>query len=324
MSKLAEIVESYSGRPIAVVGDLILDEFVWGSVERISPEAPVPVVRAQRRSFHLGGAANVAANLHSLGADPQMVGVVGDDQSGHCFLETARAAGLSTEGVVVEPGRQTTLKTRIVAHQQQVCRTDWESGEPLSPAAREALVKEGERVLRGSEAVVLSDYALGVLSDRLTQLLIESSRERSLFLGVDPKDIRMAHYRGAGVITPNRREAELAAGRPIAGRDDIAEVGRQLRHETGAEWILMTLGEQGMALIGADSVTDIPTAAREVFDVSGAGDTVVATLVLSVACGAEVVDACRLANEAAGIVVGKVGTAAVTAQELKKAVSSKG
>ena len=314
--RLSEVVSGFSGCRIAVIGDLILDEFVWGSVERISPEAPVPVVEVIRESEHLGGAANVALNLTSLGAEVDLVGVVGQDRAAQRLAENLASSGISTDSVVGDSERRTTIKTRIIAHHQQVCRADRETKKGLDPAIRGEVMGHSRESIRKADVVILSDYGKGVLSDEMAALLIEYCREAGKFVAVDPKVNDFSHYRQASIITPNKWEAELASGVSIFDEESLEQAGRVILQIASADDVLITRGDQGMSLISQEGRLDIPTVAREVFDVTGAGDTVIATLALGVAAGATVHEAAVLANHAAGVVVGKLGTASASVDEL--------
>jgi len=296
---------------------MILDRFIWGRVDRISPEAPVPVIDITRETVHLGGAANVANNLVALGARPIPLGVIGADEAGQELKREFERLGIETDGVVVQESRVTTVKTRIIAHNQQVCRADKESRLPVAGETLRVLIDKASEVLPRSAAVILSDYMKGLLVTPLIDYLVENCRKRDLFLAVDPKADDFCIYRGASIITPNKREAERASGLIISDDESLVRAGNRLLEQTGTEHVLITRGEEGMTLIGRGDYVHLSTLAREVFDVTGAGDTVIATLTLAVAAGATVREAAYLANHAAGIVVGKVGTAAATAEELR-------
>jgi len=314
---LIDIISKFKDLPIAVAGDMILDRFIWGRVERISPEAPVPVIEITNETVNLGGAANVASNLVSLGARPIPVGVTGNDEAGRALREEFHRLGIDAERVLAQETRVTTVKTRIIAHHQQVCRADRETRLPVVGETLHDLVSLAADVVARSAAVILSDYLKGLLVAPLIDTLVKNCRRSNKFLAVDPKADDFCVYRGASIITPNKREAERASGLVIANDESLVRAGNRLLEKTGAEHILITRGEEGMTLIEKGHHFHLPTLAREVFDVTGAGDTVIATLTLSVAAGATVHEAAYLANHAAGIVVGKVGTAAATADELR-------
>lgn len=320
--QLHRIVKRFSDRPVLVVGDLMLDQFVWGKVERISPEAPVPVVQIVKESIHLGGAANVACNLAVLGARPLLVGVMGSDEAGQRLIKELHRQDISSEGVIRDSDRRTTVKTRIIAQHQQVCRTDRESKAPLSKAILERILELYQTFFDRAKGIIISDYAKGALSSTLIQDLIQESRRAERFLAVDPKVGDFSIYRQASVITPNQKEAEWASGVEIVDELSLVRAGQRLLEMTGAGHLLITRGEEGMTLFEDDKHSHIPTVAREVFDVTGAGDTVIASLTLAVAAGASVREAATVANHAAGVVVGKLGTAAVTVDEILSSIGN--
>ncbi|UCF36872.1 MAG: D-glycero-beta-D-manno-heptose-7-phosphate kinase [Acidobacteriota bacterium] len=315
-----KVLGALAGRKVAVIGDLILDEFVWGRVKRISPEAPVPVVEVERETERLGGAANVAMNLAALGAVPLTVGLIGGDSGGRRFLAALDRLGIDGRGIITEASRRTTIKTRIIAHHQQVCRTDRECADPVSAAARENLHSAALQMIDEADAVILSDYAKGVLNHGVSARLIEACREKGRFVAVDPKQRDFSVYAGASIITPNSKEAETASGLAITGRETLEAAGFRILEFTGAACLLITRGEEGMTLFHDGTTTDIATAAQEVFDVTGAGDTVISTLTAAVAAGASVRDAAILANHAAGVVVGKLGTATASIEEIRNSL----
>jgi rfaE bifunctional protein kinase chain/domain len=307
---------------VLVVGDLMLDEFIWGRVDRISPEAPVPVVQVTHENVHLGGAANVAHNILALGAQAAACGVVGQVRAGRRVLAELKRVGAGTAGVVAVRGAVTIRKTRIIAHSQQVVRFDRESTHHL-PHARRRLARFLDRHLWDCDAVVLSDYGKGVVDAELLARLRAARTRRPFRLIVDPKRVNFEHYRGVTLATPNTLEASEAAGIAIRDEATLRAAGRRLLERWDAEAVLITRGEQGMTLFARDNgARHFPTVARQVFDVTGAGDTVVATCALALAAGANVDEAAMLANHAAGIVVGKVGTATLSATELRRALRS--
>lgn len=322
-SSLIDFLDRLSGLSILVVGDLILDEFIWGRVDRISPEAPVPVVEVTHESVRLGGAANVAVNLASLGARPLLVGAVGADETGARFLREIERMELDSTGVLKDVARSTTVKTRIIAHQQQVCRTDRESRGVGDPAVPRQLRELFEARVSECQAVIISDYAKGTLQPSLVSEVIRSGREAGRFVAVDPKSSDLSIYRGASVITPNKREAERAAGLPIIDGVGLREAAQRIQSLAACEAVLITRGEEGMSLFERGEQVDIPTVAREVFDVTGAGDTVIAILALARAAGASIQEAALLANHAAGIVVGKIGTASASLEELRRSLTDR-
>ena len=306
---------------VLVIGDLMLDRYIWGQVERISPEAPVPVVRVTRESLHAGGAGNVAANIRSLGGAVVTCGVIGRDQAGRRLQQALNSLGTDTAGMLASRTTATTSKTRIIAHSQQVVRLDREQSDTLDNRVRAHLRRFVQQQVRECDVVVVSDYGKGVIdADLLTQLA--ELRERHGFMYViDPKRRNYAHYRGATLVKPNKEEAGQATGIDIRSEASLQQAGTQLLDLWQAEAILVSRSEAGMSLFKRGArVQHFPTTAREIFDVTGAGDTVLATCALALGAGATLEEATILANHAAGIVVGKVGTATVAPSELKAAL----
>jgi rfaE bifunctional protein kinase chain/domain len=323
LPKAREILARFPRCRVAVVGDLMIDRFIWGSVSRISPEAPVPIVREERRSASLGGAGNVARNIVALGGKAVLAGLVGEDADGRDLHALCRDAGLASEGILAVPGRPTTVKTRVVAHHQHVVRFDREEDTPVDERTSAALARRAMALLEGAQALIVSDYDKGAIAAALLATLLEEAARHGVPVVVDPKPRLMDHYRPATVITPNAREAAEAWGKPARTEADLEAAGRALLKRLESPWVLLTRGERGMLLIPRDGeAIAVPAQAREVFDVSGAGDTVVATLALALAAGATMIEAVVLANQAAGVVVGKLGTAAVSREELLLALAS--
>jgi D-beta-D-heptose 7-phosphate kinase/D-beta-D-heptose 1-phosphate adenosyltransferase len=310
---------------ILVAGDLMLDQFIWGRVTRISPEAPVPVVEFQRESFMPGGAANVARSLTALGATTELFGVLGEDAPGRQLRSLLTEQNVRCDGVTGSKRRMTTRKIRIIAHQQQVARVDRESNRDLDPATAARLMRSLLRRLPEAHAVIVGDYAKGVVTQEFLDELKHHCKARGLWLSLDPKPVHPLNLVGLSLLTPNRKEAFDLAGLQDSGPryasplEDahLLEVAARLLASIKPALLLITLGEQGMLLCqhGRDPF-HIDTVAQEVFDVSGAGDTVIATMTLAIAAGASPIEAAMLANHAAGVVVGKVGTATVTPAEL--------
>jgi D-beta-D-heptose 7-phosphate kinase/D-beta-D-heptose 1-phosphate adenosyltransferase len=312
-------LKGFAALKVLVAGDFMLDEYLWGKVERISPEAPVAVVDIQRETRTLGGAGNVVNNLVALGARVEVLGLVGDDHPASVLRSELVRLGVGVAGLFTDPGRCTSRKTRVMGDSQQMVRIDRESRAPAAPrfvaAAREYL----HTCLAGVHAVVLSDYAKGVLTPALLREIIGQGKDRGLPVVVDPKGQDYSGYAGATVLTPNRREAELAVGRSLARREELVKAGARLREKLGLDHLLITLGSEGMMLFtAAGTAVHLPTQAREVFDVSGAGDTVSALMALGLASFRDPVLAAKLANLAAGVVVGKVGTAPIFRAELER------
>jgi rfaE bifunctional protein kinase chain/domain len=312
-----QIIEQWRGRRVLVVGDLMLDRYLHGQVHRISPEAPVPVVTVEEETLVPGGAANVACNIAALGGKPIVLGVIGDDAEGKSLRSLLEKRGVIVDQVILASDRPTTVKTRVVAAGQQIVRVDSERNGALPEDVAAGLRQTAGKLMDDVEAAVLSDYAKGVLEPGNIRAVLEAAAARGKPTVVDPKEAHFASYKGATVVTPNHHEAGAAVHRKIRDEESLAEVGRELLSMMGSHNLLITCGEKGMALFTEEGrVVRIPTVAREVFDVTGAGDTVVAALVLALAAGASLQDAAVVANLAAGIKVGKHGTATVTAEEI--------
>ena len=311
----------FGARHVLVVGDLMLDRYLTGHVGRISPEAPVPVLRLAGERLVAGGAANVARNLVGLGLAVTLAGVRGDDPDGAALVGLLRDAGIGPDAVVADPDRPTTSKTRVVGNGQQMLRIDAERTAPLPESVAAALERAVVERLPAVDVLLLSDYAKGVLSGDLCARLIAAGAARGVPVLVDPKGRDFGRYRGATVLTPNRVELALATGVDAADLDGLLRRAAALRAELGLEVLVLTLGELGMALVAEGGTTRVPALAREVFDVSGAGDTVIATMAAGRAAGLDPLDTAHLANLAAGVVVGHRGTAAITAGELAAAIA---
>ena len=317
------IIENFSRSRVLVVGDIMADHFIWGKVSRISPEAPVPVVEVRKDSFMLGGCANVLNNIFAMGGRVHLAGVIGTDERGKRLLAEFRSRGVDTGGIVVEAGRPTTLKTRIVAHGQQVVRFDREDRKPVQAKSVRKILSYIESLRDDLEALVVSDYSKGVVTRPLLEGIRKVIAGRPIFTCVDPKQRDFSLYQGFDIVTPNHYEAGRAAGEEMQNGQDYVRVGMKLLQQYDFKALLMTRGEEGMSLFERDGRmrhTAFPAEAREVFDVTGAGDTVIGVLALSMAAGASFREAAYLANHAAGIAVGKAGTATVTREELKRAL----
>ncbi|MDR1398197.1 MAG: D-glycero-beta-D-manno-heptose-7-phosphate kinase [Desulfarculales bacterium] len=311
--KLQKAVARFSSLRILVLGDVMLDRFIWGTVKRISPEAPVPVVEVSGETVMLGGAGNVLRNLITLGARADLCGVVGKDGSAVRIKELVRALKADVLGLTEDPERPSTVKTRVIAHSQQLVRIDQENRAPLSRALTERLWEYLEKALPAADAVIVSDYAKGVVS---APLMARLSGAYSGIISVDPKVENLSFFRGATVITPNHLEAAAGAGVSLDEPDYVERAGRLLLARLGAQAVLITQGEQGMSLFCGETKIHIPTTAQQVYDVTGAGDTVIGVLTLGLAAGLSLEEAAWLANRAAGIVVGEVGTSAISYQTL--------
>jgi rfaE bifunctional protein kinase chain/domain len=322
-SRTRALLRAMRGRRVLVLGDVMLDQFLWGKVARISPEAPVPVVEVSSETYHLGGAANVAGNVRALGGEAVVAGVVGDDAAGARVRSALAEAGIEDALAVADGGRPTTVKTRIIAHHQQVVRADRESAEPVSGALERALLDGVRAALPSCAAVILSDYHKGVVTAAVMKSVTALARRRGVPVLVDPKVAHFGLYRRVALVTPNQSEAEQATGVKIRSTADVLAAGAAILRRLHCDAALITRGEQGMSLFepGRRPV-HIPTAAREVFDVTGAGDTVIATIALARCARAGLPEAARLANLAAGVVVGKVGTATASPDEVLAAAEA--
>ncbi len=315
--RLRTLLRQFRRAKVLVVGDLMLDEFVWGKVNRISPEAPVPVVWVQSESVMPGGAANVANNIRALGGQVQMVGVVGSDRWGTLLLGELKKRAIGTSGIVRLATRPTTVKTRVIAHHQQVVRVDREHKGPVEPSVLSRLIGSVRQQMDRVDAIVIEDYGKGMITRELLATVIPLARSHRTLITVDPKQEHFDLYQQVTAITPNRTEAGEALGRELETRQDVLEGGAELLRHLRSDAVLMTLGEDGMCLFeNRGRRTWIPTVAQEVFDVAGAGDTVIATFTLALASGASMLEAAVLANHAAGIVVGKLGVTVTTPEEL--------
>ena len=315
-----EIISGFAKSRVLVIGDLIMDHFIWGSVERISPEAPVPVVDVKDEEILLGGSANVVNNIRSLGGKCFITGVAGKDDDGKKLFELLHDRKVPTDGIVIDKSRQTTIKTRIVAGNQQVVRFDRESREFISEAILKKVVSYVSSMAAKIDVIVISDYDKGLISaDMLTEIM-KIARKHDKKVAVDPKMTHFDYYEGVNIITPNNKEASDASGIKIKDEDTLREAAENLRGRTAADALLITRGEHGMSLYEGKKFTHIPTVAKEVYDVSGAGDTVIGVLALALGAGATYTEASVLANFAAGVVVGKLGTATLNTEELKEAL----
>ena len=319
-----KILNKFPKVKILVVGDIMMDRFIWGKVSRISPEAPVPVVAVEKETFLLGGAANVVNNIHSLGGKVSLCGVVGDDEMGEKIIKELAEMGIGMHGIFVEQGRQTTTKTRIIAHQQQVVRIDREATDHLKVPTFRNLSEFLKKNMEGFNGVILSDYGKGLLTKELIRATIRRAREMKKFIMVDPKLKNFSHYKGATVITPNAAEASAASGILINDLSSLKRAGSMLLKKLGCDVLVITRGEEGIAIFEPHQEPFfVPTGAKEVYDVTGAGDTVIGTMALALGAGARVIEAAKLANYAAGIVVGKIGTATASRKELVNVIKEK-
>lgn len=317
--KALEIIANFPRSGVLVVGDVMVDHFIWGKVSRISPEAPVPVVDVQKDSVLLGGCANVLNTVYAMGGRVFVAGVVGADDIGRGLLRQLKEREIDTAGIIIEKERPTTLKTRVVAHGQQVVRFDQESRKPISAKSLAGILAYVKSLRDKIGAIVISDYHKGVVSGELIDGIKNIAKDSKIFLCVDPKQSDFSIYAGVHVITPNHHEAQRAAGLEITNGDDLLKIGEALLKKYDFQALLVTRGEEGMSLFeGGCKInhTHFPAQAKEVYDVTGAGDTVIGVLALALAARANLKEATSLANHAAGIVVGKVGTSTVSREEL--------
>jgi D-beta-D-heptose 7-phosphate kinase/D-beta-D-heptose 1-phosphate adenosyltransferase len=324
LGKLKKIIGNFKDAKVLVVGDLILDEFIWGDVSRISPEAPVPVVWVKRESFMPGGASNVANNLSSLGAGTYLVGVIGDDERGAILKGELEQKNIDVSGIVADMSRPTTLKTRVVAHHQQVVRIDKEKVDGLNDVLIRRIIDNTKNIIEKVDAVIIEDYGKGVITPKLLKEIVPFAKARKKIISVDPKEEHLKYYNGITLITPNNHEASKAVGFEIKDAATLKKAGQAILRKFKCRIALITLGENGMAVFEKDRpMKHIPTVAQDVFDVSGAGDTVIASYTLSLAAGANPLQAAHISNCAGGIVVGKVGIAVVAPEELMDRIDRK-
>ena len=315
---IQQLVQSLRGRTVLVVGDVMVDHFVIGRVDRISPEAPVPVVVYDHQEYRLGGAANVAQNVATLGGRAEIAGVIGADAEGTLLRSELERAHIGTSGLVADASRCTTRKLRVVTtRNQQVARVDYENDREIAGAVESEIARQIDDLSTRADAILVSDYLKGVVSAAVALAAIQAGHRRNIPVLVDPKVPHIDYYRGATLITPNHHEAEAVSHLRIRNAEEARAAAVRFRERAGCDSVLITRGEHGMWLLGPDGEQELPAEAREVADVTGAGDTVIATLALGLAAGASLVDAARLANKAAGVVVGKFGTGTVAPEELR-------
>ncbi len=319
IDRIDKIIAEMGKASILILGDIMLDEYLHGAVSRISPEAPVPVVEINREQLRLGGAANVAHNIKSLGNDAILVGVVGEDDASIKMNQLLKQKNISQEFLVNDNLRRTTIKTRVIANSQQVVRADREDVFEISGEIEDRIFKRVRSIIDRINGVIISDYGKGVISASLLSRIIPLCREYGIFIGVDPKESHFFNYKKVSVVTPNHHEAGFVAGVRIRDDNDLRQVGSYLLEKLRADSILITRGEHGMALFSANGEVDyFPTVAKKVFDVTGAGDTVISAFVSAIAAGATLKEATVVANCAAGVVVGEIGTATVTLSQLAR------
>lgn len=319
--ELMGCIDRFPKARVLVIGDIILDEYIWGDVSRISPEAPVPVVEIANDEKRPGGAANVVHNIVSLKGQSDICGVVGNDIYGRDIKELIKDLGLQTDGIITDPARCTSIKTRILGHNQQMMRIDRETKYPVNDDIIQKVLGFLEDRINHIDALIISDYGKGMVTPSLMEGVRGLKAHRDIIIGIDPRPDNFKHYHGMDVITPNHHEAEAFCGFRINDEESLNRAGEKILKELDCRTVLITRGKDGMTLFQNDkSPVPIPTVARNVFDVSGAGDTVIATFCLGLASGMDTVSAAMISNLAAGIVVGKVGTSVVKVDELKKAV----
>ncbi|MDP8260970.1 MAG: D-glycero-beta-D-manno-heptose-7-phosphate kinase [Candidatus Kappaea frigidicola] len=321
MNKLLKILPKFKKIRILVVGDLILDEFIWGSVERISPEAPVPVVRVKSQSFMPGGASNVANNIKALGATVFMVGVAGADSYGDILKHQLQDRGINTDGLITDGCRQTTLKTRVIAHNQQVVRIDKEDSHHINSRILKKISSYILKKIPKVDAVIIEDYGKGVITPQLLSSILKEAKKQNKIVTIDPKEQHLSYYKKATCITPNKYELEKVTHVKIEDATSLKKAANIILKKLELDSILVTLGEDGMCLFEkGGKATKIPTMAQEVYDVSGAGDTVISAFTLALASKANMKQAALMSNCAAGVVVGKVGVAVCLVDELRKKI----
>jgi len=318
---LSKIIDRFPDKRVLVIGDVMLDEYIWGKVRRISPEAPVPVVEVKEKTFMAGGAGNSASNIASLGGEVKIAGVIGEDPQAALFCEKLNALGVDTSGLTKDPNHPTITKTRVIANKQHVVRVDVEKRGALPQHVEESLLNTIEKQIQWAQVVVISDYGKHVVTEMIAQKVIQKAISDGKPVIIDPKGNNYEKYRGATLITPNVSEAETVLNRELISESDILEAGKSLNDLINGKAILLTRGSEGMTLFHnrGETIT-IPAVARNLFDVTGAGDTVVATLAMCLAADATMEDSVYLANLAAGLVVEKLGTATVTCDELRRSI----
>jgi len=318
-----KLISDFHGKRILVIGDIMLDRYIWGSVNRISPEAPVPVVKFSKETALLGGAGNVASNIASLGGRAACFSVIGNDHMGKEIMKQLKGIGADTGGVIEDPGRNTTVKTRIIAHSQQVVRIDREIDSPISKKIEAMMIERVIEKLGTSSCLIISDYDKGVITRKLLTVILNAAFKRKLPVAIDPKLNHFPHYKLATIITPNLTEASRATAIEFKKESDILRAGKKILSQNRCKSVLITMGEKGMLLLErGERPVHIKTVAKEVYDVTGAGDTVISTIALALGAGASLGEASIIANHAAGIVVGKIGTATVDADELLASFSA--
>lgn len=324
-TRIDELFEKFNNKTIAVVGDLMLDVYIWGKVSRISPEAPVPVVEVEEESYRLGGAANVGLNVRSLGGIPLLIGVIGYDREGTIVDALMKENDFEEGGIFIDEDRPTTVKTRIIAHSQHVVRIDKENKRNINQETEDKILSYLEINKKRIDGIILEDYNKGVLTKSLIQRVIEFANQNEIIITVDPKFDNFFEYKNVTLFKPNRKESEDALGMRLDSEENVFKAGKKLKEILNPKFLLITRGEKGMTLFSSDGKIDsIPTRARKVADVSGAGDTVIATITMALSAGAEIREAATIANLAAGLVCEEVGIVPVNRESLYKHLISDG
>jgi D-beta-D-heptose 7-phosphate kinase/D-beta-D-heptose 1-phosphate adenosyltransferase len=314
------LFKKFSATGILVIGDLMVDQYIWGKVKRISPEAPVPVVEVTRENLLLGGAANVAHNIQSLGGKVFIAGTIGRDDTGKVLTNKLTEKGFDTDGIIIDGDRPTTVKTRVIAHSQQVVRFDREVKADVSKSTSSLLLDYVESCLPHIKGIIISDYCKGLITKSLVKKIIEITKSK-VFIASDPKIGHFSYYKNLSLLTPNINEASFGSGIDIVDEETLIAAGREILKKLQCKSLIITRGDEGMTIFEKNNrITHIPTCAREVYDVSGAGDTVIATLTLCHSAGLTLKEAAEVANHAAGIVVGKMGTAVTNQKEILKSM----
>ena len=317
LDKVRSIQQSQKSPAILVIGDLMIDHYIWGDATRLSPEAPVPIVNVKSESTTLGGAANVAQNLVALGANVTLGGLIGNDTFGERLIEILESEGIATDAIIKDAQRPTTVKTRVVAGSHQLVRVDREITDPVRSELEDELADKLDHYINEADIVLFSDYGKGLFSKDLTQRLINLAKQKEKKVIIDPKGLDYEKYKGAFIIKPNRKElAEAAKTERIRSVEDLQKAGKVIFKQTGADYLVVTLSEEGMVILDEITYKLLPVKATAVFDVTGAGDTVLATMAYFIASGLSIEDACELANHAAAIVIRRVGSATTTIDEI--------
>ena len=317
---MKDLFKKFSKTGVLVIGDLMVDQYIWGNVKRISPEAPVPVVEVTKEDLLLGGAANVAHNIQSLGGKVFIAGTIGSDDTGKLLTNKLTEKGFNTEGIIIDSERPTTVKTRVIAHSQQVVRFDREVKSDISRSTSSLLLEYVESCLPKIKGIIISDYCKGLITKSLINKIIKVTKSK-VFIATDPKIGHFNYYKNLSLLTPNLNEASFGSGIDIKDEKTLIDAGRELIKKLNCKSLIITRGDEGMTIFEKNNrITHIPTCAREVYDVSGAGDTVISTLTLCHAAGLSLKEAAVVANHAAGIVVGKMGTAVTNQEEILKSM----